>query len=333
MHRFNLDIPTQAVVAGKLRRYHSMSAVGHLHPSILFPNFKDGFLVAIGVIQSFFKLILWRPDVIFAKGGYVCLPVGVAARILRIPLVIHDSDAHPGLTNRILSKWAKMIGTGAPLEYYNYPKNKAHFVGIPTDEKFHRFSNQDKQQARTKWGINQEKPLIVITGGGLGAKRINNAVLAVLDDLLRLGSVILISGAGQYDELNAITPQNDDNFQLHGFISDDMVSLLGAADIVITRAGATTVSELAALAKPTILVPNRELTGGHQVKNATVYQDKGAALVIDETLLQHEPKILVEAVQTILDNPHTTSEMVQEFTKFARPNAARDMARLITDAI
>ena len=307
-----------------------MSVIKHLHPSILFANFKDGFLVAIGTIQSLVKLILWRPDIVFAKGGYVCLPVGVAARLLNVPLVIHDSDVHPGLTNRILSKWAKVIATGAPLEYYNYPTDKTHFVGIPTAVEFHEFSDKDKQQAKDKWGINQERPLVVITGGGLGAKRINNAVVVILDDLLRLGSIVLVAGAGQYDELNAITPPNSKNFQLHGFISEDLATLLGAADVVVTRAGATTISELAALKKPTILIPNIELTGGHQVKNAAVYKDKKAAIVIDETELAHTPQVLVKAIKDILDNPENAREMAVAFNKFARPHAARDMALLIT---
>ena len=123
--KFDESIPVDLVIAGKLRRYHGKSISFHLHPSILFPNLRDGFKVMVGFFQSLFKLMKWRPDVIFIKGGYVCLPVGYAARLLRIPLVLHDSDAHPGLTNRLLSPFAKAIGTGAPLEYYNYPPEKA----------------------------------------------------------------------------------------------------------------------------------------------------------------------------------------------------------------
>jgi len=232
-----------------------------LWPSLVLKNIRDIFLVGAGFLQSFVKLIIWRPDVVFTKGGYVCLTVGFAAHLLHIPLVIHDSDAHPGLTNRILSKWATAVATGAPLEYYSYPANISHYVGIPIAPEFHKFSGSERRVAKEQWGIDKDSPVIVVTGGGLGASRINDAVTLNLDDFLELGSLILISGEWQYDELRAITPPNNGKFQLHAFISKDMASLLGAADVVIARAGATTILELAALAKPAILIPNAKLTG------------------------------------------------------------------------
>lgn len=274
-------------------------------------------------------MIIWRPDVVFTKGGYVCLPVGIAVYLLHIPLVVHDSDAHPGLTNRILSKWATAIATGAPLKYYRYPVEKSRYVGIPIASEFHEFSELERRGAKTKWGIVVNRPLIVITGGGLGASRINDAVVFVISDLLKLASVILVSGNGQYDELRSLTPPNDDKFQLHAFISKDMASLLGAADVVITRAGATTILELAALVKPTILVPNGQLTGGHQLKNAAVYLKEGAVVVVDEDKMVENPQILVSAVRDILSNPEKTKRMAKEFASFARPNAARDVADMI----
>ena len=115
MHSYDESINVSKISAGKFRRYNHLNFWQHLMiPSIVFPNIRDLFLIIAGFFQSFFKLIFWRPDVIFIKGGYVCLPVGVAAHLLRIPFVIHDSDAHPGLTNRILSKYATKIATGAP---------------------------------------------------------------------------------------------------------------------------------------------------------------------------------------------------------------------------
>ena len=130
MHHFDDTIPVQPIFSGKLRRYHTLPLWRQLlRPvTIVFPNLRDIFFVVCGFVQSFFKLLVWRPDVVFTKGGYVCLPVGLAAKILRIPLVIHDSDAHPGLTNRVLSRWATAIATGAPLEYYPYPKKISRYV-------------------------------------------------------------------------------------------------------------------------------------------------------------------------------------------------------------
>ncbi len=332
MSSFDDSIAVQTITAGKLRRYHHLNLWQHLMwPSLMFKNFGDAFLVGVGFIQSLFKLIIWRPDVVFTKGGYVCLPVGMAAHVLKIPLVIHDSDAHPGLTNRILSRWATSIGTGAPLEYYHYPRSKTKYTGIPINTGFKPFTKTQQWDAKREWGINPDAPLVVITGGGLGAVRLNNTSASILKKLQKLASVILLSGVGQYEELKAKLPKNGDSFQLHAFTSK-MPQLLGAADIVITRAGATTILELAALAKPTILVPNAALTGGHQLKNAAVYEDAKAAVVLNEDETVDNPQLLLQALKELLENPKATQAMARRFSSFAKPDAAKDMAKMILAA-
>ena len=325
-------IPVETILSGKLRRYHHLTLWQHLMwTSLMWSNAKDMVKVIGGFFQSLWKLILWRPDVVFTKGGFVCLPVGIAARVLGIPLVIHDSDAHPGLTNRVLSRWATKIATGAPLEYYHYPREKSSYVGIPIDEAFRVFSPDEQRAAKKKWGVAENRPLIVVTGGGLGARRLNNTTLAVLPELEKRGSVVLVSGKAQYDELRQRIPHDTSSFQLHSFVTA-MYELLGAADIVVTRAGATTILELAALQKPTILVPNAALTGGHQVKNAAVYGDAQVAIVLNEDEMVENPQQLIDAVDAYLDDPKTTALMAKRFGKFARPNAAKDMASLILSA-
>ena len=329
---FDDTIPVDTILSGKLRRYHHLTLWQHLMwPSLMWQNTKDVFKVAGGFFQSLGKLIVWRPDVVFTKGGFVCLPVGMAAKVLGIPLVIHDSDAHPGLTNRILSRWATTIATGAPLEYYHYPVKKAHYVGIPVNKAFRVFSDDEQRAAKKQWGVDPKRPLVVVTGGGLGARRLNNTTLAVLDKLQQVASVILVSGAGQYDELRERIPRDTKDFQLHRFINN-MHELLGAADVVVTRAGATTILELAALQKPTILVPNAALTGGHQLKNAAVYGEAHVAIVLDEDETVENPDLLVRAVNAYLKDPKTTASMAARFGHFAKPHAARDMAKLIVKA-
>ena len=332
MSSFDDSIAVQTITAGKLRRYNHLNLWQHLlWPSLMFKNLGDLFLVGVGFIQSLFKLIIWRPDVVFTKGGYVCLPVGMAAHVLKIPLVIHDSDAHPGLTNRILSRWATSIGTGAPLEYYHYPKSKAKYTGIPINAAFTPFTKNQQWDAKREWGIDPDAPLLVVTGGGLGARRLNETVVKILKKLQKSASVILLSGVGQYDELKTKLPKNNEHFQLHAFTSQ-MPQLLGAADVVVTRAGATTILELAALAKPTILVPNAALTGGHQIKNAAVYEDAKAAVVLVEDDTVENPDLLLQAVKTLLDNPRATQAMARRFSAFAKPDAAKDMAKMILAA-
>ncbi|HEX7484083.1 MAG TPA: UDP-N-acetylglucosamine--N-acetylmuramyl-(pentapeptide) pyrophosphoryl-undecaprenol N-acetylglucosamine transferase [Candidatus Saccharimonadales bacterium] len=334
VHHFDSSIPVQTILSGKFRRYNNLPMWRQLlRPvSIVFPNVRDMILVGCGFVQSLAKLILWRPDVVFTKGGYVCLPVGLAAKLLRIPLVIHDSDAHPGLTNRILSRWATSIATGAPLKHYPYPASRSRYVGIPIANEFRKITATEQRDAKEMLGCDPARPLVVITGGGLGAQRINNAVALSLQDLLPLTSVILVSGTGQYDEMRALTPQDDDRFQLHAFVSNGMATMLGAADIVVTRAGATTLLELASLAKPTILIPNGYLTGGHQLKNAAAYAEQGAVDVIDEHQLDIDPQVLVKAIRDLLHNQSRRDDMSKAFHAFARPHAAADMADMILAA-
>lgn len=334
MYHFDPAVKVEIITSGKLRRYHHLSTLQQLVRlrTIVLPNLIDMVKVGIGFVESFVRLVLWRPDVVFTKGGFVCLPIGMAARVLRIPLVIHDSDAHPGLTNRILARWAAKIGTGAPLEFYSYPAAKATYIGVPVREDFVPLTSEGQVEAKGDVGVDGARPLMVVTGGGLGAKRLNEAVATGLDSLLPHTNIILISGNTQYDEMHALTPRDDPRFQLLPFVSTGMARMLGAADIVVARAGATTIVELAALAKPTILVPNGYLTGGHQLKNAAVYAEKGAVSVIDELELEKRPELLVDEVLNLLADPKRMKAMGKAFHAFARPHAARDMAEMIVEA-
>lgn len=323
------NVPVRLIMAGRFRRYNSLSKWHLLRPSIFFPNLADLFRVMLGFFQSLYGLIVWRPDVIFMKGGYVCLPVGYAARLLRIPMVLHDSDAHPGLTNRLLAPYAEMIGTGAPLEYYPYKDGKAKHVGIPVSSEFRKYSAQERKVFKEELGLDTTKPLLVVTGGGLGAVRINNAVIAERANLQELASVFLISGTQQYDELRESAPENDSHWRLEAFIHQDMWRILAAADVVVTRAGATTLAELASLHKPSVIVPNKLLTAGHQLKNAKVYQDNLAAVILAEDELVQNSGVLTSKLTQILKAPQILADLGENFGKFAKPDAARDMAKII----
>lgn len=332
MHGVEPGMRIARIISGKLRRYHHLTVWQHLFwPRLMLLNIRDGFKVLVGIVQSLVKLIFWRPDVIFTKGGYVCMPVGIAAGILRIPLVIHDSDAHPGLTNRVLAKWACVIATGAPLEFYPYPKAISTYVGIPIDPSFVPLTARQKAQAKKDLGFEADRPLIVITGGGLGATRINDAVVREIYSLEKLGSVLLITGAGNYDEMHTILPPSK-HLRVEAFITEGMAAIVGAADAVIARAGATTILELAAVGAPTILVPNAKLTGGHQVKNAEVYAHAHAVKILDEQTMLDDDKALTHAVRDLLESPEAVAQMTKNFRSFARPDATTVMAQMIIEA-
>ncbi len=330
--KFDSTIPIDLIVAGKLRRYNGLGKLAHLQPSILLPNIRDMVLVMIGFIQSLWKLSRLQPDVIFMKGGYVCLPVGYAARLLKIPLVLHDSDAHPGLTNRLLAPFASAIGTGAPLEYYNYPPEKARYVGIPISENFRKYHDDEKRALKARLGFDQKRPLIVVTGGGLGAKRINDAIVSTREALLKESSVYLISGDLQYKELKAQVDERK-GWRIDAFVHQGMAEVLGAADVVVARAGATTLLELAALHAPTIIIPNGQLTAGHQLKNAKVYQDALAAVIVTEDEMMRSPEVLPNKIIGLLRAPKIRKGLGDNFAKFAKPNAARDMADMVSTVV
>lgn len=328
-------IPIRTISSGKLRRYHTLSLWRQLLRlrTIVIPNIIDSVKIGIGVIQSYIRLRQNRPDVIFCKGGFVCLPVGIAAKWLAIPVVLHDSDVHPGLTNRILSRSATFIGTGAPLDNYSYSSKKARYVGVPTDAQFNPVDKREVDTAKHAIGFTGKHPLVVITGGGLGSQVMNTATLAVIDELLEICDVLLIAGTGNYDAIaHEVNKRDKRRFQIKAFVGAEMIDTLKAADIVVARAGATTLLELAGLAKPTIIIPNPYLTGGHQIKNAQMYEASGAAVTIDEITMVAEPHALLDAINALVLNKQELQKLSKAIHVFAKPNAARDMARLILKA-
>ena len=324
------DVKIEKIFAGKLRRYHNVSFLHRLAdiPTLL-RNFGDFFAIGLGFFQSLIKLVIWRPQVVFCKGGFVCLPVGYAAAFLRIPLVIHDSDAHPGLTNRLLARFATFIATGAPLEHYNYPEKKARFVGIPTKPEFRRYNEEEKTETKKSFGLESHLPLLVVIGGGLGAKRINDALLTLAPQLITHMSVVHISGVKQYKELEQKVPKHP-HYKLIAFISESMGHLLGAADVVISRAGASSMAELAAVGASVIMVPSSVLSD--QQKNAKVFADARAAVVADEKRFTSDPQLLFEEIERLLNNHSLRQQLSINLSKLVMPGAAKDMADLIERA-
>ena len=331
---FGESVKVSKISSGKFRRYNHLTFWQHfMVPGVVFGNFIDIFKNIAGIFQAFTKLVVNRPDVIFCKGGFVCVPAGLAAWALRIPIVIHDSDAHPGLANRIISKFAKRISTGAPLEFYNYPKEISRYVGIPVLENFRKYSQKEREKFKDELGFSKVKPLVVITGGGLGADRLNNAIVAKGEELSKHSQIVLISGLAQFDELQEETKSFSKDFYLLSFVSKDMWKFLAAADLVVARAGATSNLELAALHKPTILVPNARLTGGHQLKNAQVYQKTNSVKIVSDDEIEKKPEVLSDEILQTLKNEEEMLRLGERFGEFAKPNAAKDVAEMIFEVM
>jgi UDP-N-acetylglucosamine--N-acetylmuramyl-(pentapeptide) pyrophosphoryl-undecaprenol N-acetylglucosamine transferase len=331
--RSPLELRLKRIYAGKLRRYHRVHIVRQLlDVSTMFKNIRDIFLVGIGFLQSLLYLFTTKPDVVFTKGGFVCLPVGLAARVLRIPLVIHDSDTRPGLTNRILARYAKVIATGAPIEFYPYPKEKTHYVGIPVGREYKPITLKQQQACKAKLGLHDiTKPLLVVTGGGLGARNINRAVVTLAPQLIDKIAIIHITGRTNYDEVTRTAPEHID-YIVKPFLPEGLAVAFGAADVVITRAGATTVSELAAMAKAIVVVPSPHLAGGHQLKNAEMYEGIGAAIVVQEEDMILDQRVLLKALADLFAHPQKRQKLGRALHRFAKPDAALDLSALIVEA-
>lgn len=328
MASYSTSVRVQTVSAGKFRRYQHLTKLQHLTiPTVVFPNIFDAFRVATGVVQSVVRLIIWRPDVVFANGGYVCLPVGLAAKLLRIPLAIHDADAVPGLTNRILAPMADQIMTGLPLSHYDYPSSKSKYVGIAIDPAYRIVSEEQRRKLKKGLGLDPARPLVVFAGGGLGSKQMNEAVAMNLKELLKFTNVILLSGSAQYDEMRSLTPADDPRFILKDFVPG-LRELFSAADVIVSRAGATTLLELAALASPTIVVPSKRLKW--QVEHVKHFVAKKAVLTLDEDEFENpKDKSLVDTVRRVVNDMKLRRTLGNNLHDMARPHAARDMARII----
>lgn len=327
----SVPVTVRTITAGKFRRYRHLTMLRQLFmPRIVFANLGDVFKVLGGFVQSIIIIRRFRPDVVFAKGGYVCLPVGMAARLLRVPLVIHDSDARPGLTNTILSRWASAIGTGSPLENYPYPAAISRYVGVPIGAEFTPFDEAAQRAAKRGLGFDEQLPLVVATGGGLGAVSINIAMLQAAPRLLADDiNIYHVTGRKHFEEVSMLAIK-DARYQIVPFVYEGMAQTLGAADIVISRASATFSQELAGLAKATILVPAHALHDQH--KNAEVYQAADAVVVLTDKDLE-EPNVLYEAIVSLLHDAERQKSLASNLHRFARPHAARDVAAMIIETV
>lgn len=259
------------------------------------------------------------------------MPVGIVAHLYHIPLVIHDSDTVPGLTNRVLSRYADAIGTGAPVKNYpSYPKSKTKFVGIPVRPEIKHVSDTAKIELKRELGFDGNRPLLLAMGGGLGATEINQAMVQIADKLIKNGlDIYLLTGRGKMVTVKSSLRKH---FKAVEF-SEHIAIIEQAADVVVTRAGATTMAELATLQVATIIVPSPYLAGDHQTKNAEAYEADGAAAVINQFKLEKQPKLLLDAVVDIVNNPSRRRSLQANLAKFAKPNALNDMVAMIVKLI
>ncbi|MEZ4104604.1 MAG: UDP-N-acetylglucosamine--N-acetylmuramyl-(pentapeptide) pyrophosphoryl-undecaprenol N-acetylglucosamine transferase [Candidatus Paceibacterota bacterium] len=303
---------------------------GKLSIYFTFKNFLNPFLTFIGIFVAVWKLYFIYPDVIFSKGSYTSVPVLLAAWFLRIPVVIHESDVVPGRANKLAKKFAKYIAISYDDAIKHFDQNKTALVGIPI-----RATLKQKISDPFEYlGIPNDLPLIYVTGGSLGAERMNNLILRALDELLPNYRIFHQTGSAHQDELitTAKSLVSDPDLKTHYYIqgnlpSDVVSALLQASSLVITRAGSTTLAEIALHGKPSIVIPIPEDISRDQLSNAYAYARTGAATVIEEHNLTEN--LLVSEINSILNDKDKRQNMSQAALNFSLPDAAEKIADIL----
>lgn len=318
LHREGIE--QRYIMSSKLRRYVSPLTIVDL---IKFP---------FVIIQAIWILFWNMPDAVFSKGGYGSFPVMLASWLFFIPSrVIHESDTVPGLSNRMGAKFAKRIGTAFQSAALRFPVEKTAVVGMPVRDDL---CNQDPKKARTFFEIISNRKVVLIVGGSQGSKIINEAIVQILPKLLAKYEVIHICGPEQYEtvqgDAKAMIGDNPGGYyHLYPFLTEEMKFAFTIADIVISRAGATSIFELAACGKPSILIPFKNAAQDHQRTNAYEYAKSGGTIVIEEDNLT--PNLLLSNIIAVADDPVASSRMASGAATFVTKDAAEVIAKEILE--
>lgn len=311
-------IPAKKILSGKLRRYFSLSYI------------PDLFKIPIGIIQSLWQLLVFMPDVVFSKGGYTGVPVVVAAWLYRIPIVIHESDIMPGLANQFAGKLAKIVMVSFPGAANFFSPEKVQIAGNPIREELTQGS---KEEARKTFGLQEGRKTILVMGGSQGAKIINDSILHILPKLVKNFEIIHLAGTGEYEGVVqeagriGIKAGHGSGYWPFPFLRGEMAGALAVADLVISRAGANAISEIAANGKPAIIIPIKSSANNHQELNAYALQEAGAAIVLEQDNLGEN--IFFEKIEEVMNSTELQFELGERIKKFYSPDAAEKIAQEI----
>jgi UDP-N-acetylglucosamine--N-acetylmuramyl-(pentapeptide) pyrophosphoryl-undecaprenol N-acetylglucosamine transferase len=276
------QIPYYGISSGKLRRYFDPQ------------NFTDPFKVIKGYSEACRIIRQLKPDVLFSKGGFVSVPVVLAAGHCKVPTIIHESDLTPGLANKLCIPTAAKVCCNFPETISYLPKEKAVLTGSPIRQEL---LQGNRLSALQFTGLSANKPVILVMGGSLGAAAINDAVRQILPQLLPDFQIIHLCGKGKLDE----SLQNTSGYVQYEYIKGELKDLFALADIVISRAGANAICELLALRKPSLLIPlSAAVSRGDQVLNARSFEKQGFSMVLEEEEVTDEA--LLQAVHTLFEN-------------------------------
>lgn len=286
----------------------------------------QGVIQAAGIVRRF------KPQVVIGTGGYVCGPVVMSAAMMGIPTLVHEQNAMPGVTNRILSRFATRVAVTFEDSIKRFPSRaRLELTGLPVRPEI---VNCSKDEALARLGLNPGKPIVLVFGGSRGARRINNAMVKVVEEFSAKNSVQILHATGQvgYDEyldavqLSGISLGNIGNIITKPYLYN-MEDALAVADLVICRAGAATLAELTVLGLPSILVPYPFASENHQEYNARALADRKAAIMIRDEELTGD--VLVKHINELISNTDKLKNMAKESLKIGRPQALDDIIKLV----
>jgi len=317
---FDNGIVFKQISAGKVRRYFS------------FLNFFDLFKTAWGVIKATYAVYKLYPDVVFGKGGYASFPVLFAAKLLKIPVIIHESDSKPGRVNAWAAKFARRIAVSYPTAAQYFPADKVAFTGNPIRKEV---SEPLTVGAYEYLKLKPEIPTIFVIGGSLGSKTINDNIIDALPTLVEKYQIIHQTGKANFTEVSTTATvvlsgnPKAGNYRPMQYLNPlEMRMSAGVARIIISRAGST-IFEIAAWGKPSIIIPISETVSHDQTSNAFAYARSGGAEVIEENNLGTH--LLVAEINRIVDNPELWKKMSDGAKSFAKLDAADIIAKEVVD--
>lgn len=301
-------IPYYGISSGKFRRYRSWK------------NLTDPFRVLHGFFQARRLLGRIRPNVVFSKGGFVSVPVVMAAKTRHIPVIIHESDLTPGLANKLAMPSATKVCCNFPETLPYLPKEKAVLTGSPIRQEL---LHGNKQAAKDFCGFTDDLPILMVMGGSIGSVYINNAIRGCIDTLLTKYQIIHLCGKGNIDE----SLKDKKGYAQFEYISENLPDLFAAADLVVARAGANSICELLALHKPNILIPlSRNASRGDQILNANSFAKQGFSAVLEEEEVTSE-----KLMATIDDVMAHRSKYIDAMKNSGQMNAIETIMGLIEE--
>jgi UDP-N-acetylglucosamine--N-acetylmuramyl-(pentapeptide) pyrophosphoryl-undecaprenol N-acetylglucosamine transferase len=287
---------------------------------------KGGITLAAGIAEGLKLLRSFRPDVVFATGGYGSVGVGLAARMLGCPLLLFLPDVEAGLAVKLLSRAAMRIAVTVDAALDAVPAAKAVVTGYPVRR---HFFEATRDEGRLHFVLRDDLPVLLVSGASTGANRINRAVAAMAPKLLETAQVVHLSGnndeAWLHEERGRLPADMRERWRIHAYLHDDMALALAAADLAVMRSGASTLGELPATRLPAVLVPG-EYEGWDQSPNARYLESQGAAVMLPQARLETD---LGPAVSALLSDADRLNGMREQLARLARPDAARNLARLI----